>query len=93
MVVKFAKAFGIKCTVFSTTIGKKKEALEVLGADDFVLSTDVQAMKERAGTLDFMIDTVAVPKDHDFFMELLRVDGLLVTVGLPSEGLFIEVET
>lgn len=92
MVVKFAKALGAKCTVISTTPSKRKEALGKLGADDFVLSTDMNAMKEREGTLDFIIDTVSVPKDLDFFMQLLRVDGLLVTVGLPSEGLCIEVK-
>lgn len=91
MVVKFAKAFGAKCTVISTTPDKKKEALEVFGAHDFVVSTDTRAMEEREGTLDFIIDTVSVPKDLDFFMKMLRVEGILVTVGLPSEGLSIEL--
>jgi len=45
MAVLFGKAFGLKVTVFSTSISKKEEALTVLGADNFVLSSDEQQMK------------------------------------------------
>ena len=48
MAVKFAKAFGLKVTVFSTSPGKEREARDVLGADDFILSTDKEKMKVRA---------------------------------------------
>ena len=36
--VKFAKAMGVKVTVISTSPNKKKEALEHLGADSFLVS-------------------------------------------------------
>ena len=38
--VKFAKAFGAKVTVISTSPSKKDEALEHLGADSFLVSRD-----------------------------------------------------
>ena len=38
--VKFAKAFGAKVTVISTSLSKKDEALEHLGADSFLVSRD-----------------------------------------------------
>ena len=38
MAVKFAKAFGAKVTVISTSPNKKKEAIERLGADSFLVS-------------------------------------------------------
>lgn len=38
--VKFAKAFGAKVTVISTSPSKKTEALEHLGADSFLNSRD-----------------------------------------------------
>ena len=38
--VKFAKAMGAKITVISTSPNKKTEALEHLGADSFLVSTD-----------------------------------------------------
>jgi hypothetical protein len=45
MGVKFLKSFGVTTTVISTSPNKKQEALEVLGADNFVLSDDVQGMQ------------------------------------------------
>lgn len=44
MAVKFGKAFGLKVTVFSTSESKKEEALNILKADKFVLSSDKQQM-------------------------------------------------
>ncbi|MED6195824.1 8-hydroxygeraniol dehydrogenase [Stylosanthes scabra] len=43
--VKFAKAFGCKVTVISTSPNKKKEAIESLGADSFLVSRDQDQMK------------------------------------------------
>jgi len=45
--VKFAKAFNIKVTVISTSPNKKKEALERLGADAFLISNDQQQMQVK----------------------------------------------
>jgi len=46
MAIKFGKAFGMKLTVFSTSPNKEKEALEVLQADQFIVSKDLEQMKE-----------------------------------------------
>lgn len=43
--VKFAKAFGARVTVISTSPSKKDEALSRLGADNFLISTDEDEMK------------------------------------------------
>lgn len=43
--VKFAKAFGTKVTVISTSLGKKKEAIEHLGVDEFIVSKDPEQMQ------------------------------------------------
>ncbi len=48
--VKFAKAFGMKVTVFSTTPHKEKEAWELLGADEFIISKDLDRMKVMTNT-------------------------------------------
>jgi D-arabinose 1-dehydrogenase-like Zn-dependent alcohol dehydrogenase len=45
LAVKFAKAFGVKVTVISTSISKKDEALEHLGADSFLLSRDQEQVQ------------------------------------------------
>lgn len=44
LAVKFGKAFGLNVTVFSTSISKREEALKLLGADNFVVSSDEQQM-------------------------------------------------
>ena len=43
--VKFAKAMGVKVTVISTSPNKKKEALDHLGADSFLVSKDQDQMQ------------------------------------------------
>jgi cinnamyl-alcohol dehydrogenase len=45
MAVKFGKAFGLNVTVLSTSLSKKEEALSLLGADRFVVSSDQEEMK------------------------------------------------
>lgn len=47
LAVKFGKAFGLRVTVFSTSDGKKDEAVNVLGADDYVNTTDPEQFKVR----------------------------------------------
>lgn len=42
---KFAKAFGMHVTIFSTSPSKEKEARLLLGADDFVVTKDASAMQ------------------------------------------------
>jgi cinnamyl-alcohol dehydrogenase len=43
--VKFAKAMGVKVTVISTSPNKKQEAVENLGADSFLVSSDQDQMQ------------------------------------------------
>ena len=45
MAVKFGKAFGLKVTVFSTSESKREEAISLLGADNFIMSSDTQQME------------------------------------------------
>lgn len=44
MAVKFGKAFGLRVTVLSSSISKKEEALNLLGADNFVVSSNQEEM-------------------------------------------------
>ncbi|KAL5551198.1 hypothetical protein UlMin_001374 [Ulmus minor] len=85
MAVKFGKAFGLNVTVFSTSSSKKEEALTLLGADNFVISSDQEQMKALANSLDFIIDTASGDHAFDPYMSLLKTYGVLVLVGFPSE--------
>jgi len=88
MAVKFGKAFGLNVTVISTSISKKEEALNLLGADKFVLSSDPDQMKSLAKSLDFIVDSASGDHPFDPYMSLLKVAGVYVLVGFPSEVKF-----
>ncbi|KAH9623235.1 hypothetical protein KSS87_006523 [Heliosperma pusillum] len=85
MAVLFGKAFGLKVTVFSTSLSKKDEALSVLGADNFVLSSDEHQMKALANSLDFLVDTASGDHPIEPYMWLLKTLGAYALVGFPSE--------
>lgn len=85
MAVKFGKAFGLNVTVLSTSASKKDEALSILGADKFLLSSDKQQIEASSKTLDFIIDTASGDHPIDLYMPLLKTSGVFVIVGFPSE--------
>ncbi|GMH08845.1 hypothetical protein Nepgr_010685 [Nepenthes gracilis] len=88
MTVKFGKAFGLEVTVLSTTMSKKDEALTLLGADRFVLSSDEQQMNAIAKSLDFIIDTASTDHSLDPYLKLLKTTGVIVIVAAPGEMKF-----
>ncbi|KAL2503928.1 Cinnamyl alcohol dehydrogenase 7 [Abeliophyllum distichum] len=89
--VKFAKAFGSKVTVISTSSKKKKEAIEKLGADSFLVSGNEEEMQGAAGTLDGIIDTVSAVHPLVPLISLLKIDGKLIMVGAPEKPLELPV--
>ncbi|GMY24002.1 probable mannitol dehydrogenase isoform X2 [Fagus crenata] len=89
--VKFAKAMGVKVTVISTSPSKKKEALEHLGADSFLVSKDQDQMQAAQGTLDGIIDTVSAQHPLLPLIGLLKKQGKLVMVGAPVTPLEIPI--
>lgn len=81
--VKIAHALGAHVTVFTTSEGKVQDALS-LGADEVVVSKRTKEMRQRSSTMDFILNTVAVPHSLDPFVELLNRDGTMCCVGLPA---------
>nr|ALW82982.1 vomilenine reductase 2 [Rauvolfia tetraphylla] len=81
LAVKFAKAFGVKVTVISTSSIKKGEAINDLGADAFLVSTDAKQMQAGSGTLDGILDTVPVVHPIEPLLGLLKNHTKLVLVG------------
>jgi uncharacterized zinc-type alcohol dehydrogenase-like protein len=90
MGVKFARALGAHVVVLTTSPSKIDDALR-LGAHEAVLSTDEAQMKARAGTLDFILDTVSADHNIPQLLSLLRPEGNLCMVGAPSKPLSIPV--
>ncbi|KAG5067821.1 hypothetical protein AAZX31_01G020900 [Glycine max] len=91
MAVKFAKAFGAKVTVISTSPNKKEEAIQNLGADSFLISRDQDQMQAAMGTLDGIIDTVSAVHPLLPLIGLLKSHGKLVMVGAPEKPLELPV--
>ena len=83
MGVKLARALEAHVVAFTTSPAKGKEALK-LGADEVVVSTNAADMSQRAGTCDFILDTVSASHDLDTYVKLLKRDGTLTLVGAPA---------
>src|SRR5436190_14904891 len=83
MAVKFASAFGAKVTVLSGSPSKQRDAKR-MGAADFALTRNAEKMKTLSNHFDFIIDTVSAGHDLDFYLGLLRTNGVMICVGLPS---------
>ncbi|GBG32856.1 Cinnamyl alcohol dehydrogenase 7 [Hondaea fermentalgiana] len=86
MAVKFGVAFGAKVVVLSRGTAKKEDALRI-GADQYVDSTDEEAMKKIKGSLNMLCDTICAQHDMSQFLSLLGKDGKLVLVGASPEPL------
>ena len=84
MAVKFAHAFGAEVALFTTSPGKTADAKR-LGADEVVISKDEDAMKARAKSFDFILDTVSAKHNLDSYLELLKRDGVMCLLGVPPE--------
>ncbi|XP_047333193.1 cinnamyl alcohol dehydrogenase 1 [Impatiens glandulifera] len=82
MGVKIAKAMGHHVTVISSSDRKKEEAMEHLGADEYLVSSDVTRMQEAVDSLDYIIDTIPVFHPLEPYLSLLKLDGKLILMGV-----------
>jgi alcohol dehydrogenase (NADP+) len=82
--VKFARALGAHVVAFTTSAGKAADAL-ALGAHEVVLSRDENQMAAQANRFDFLLDTVSVGYPMTPFVQALRLNGTLCSVGLPAQ--------
>lgn len=88
MGVKFARAFGARVVVFTTSPKKKEDALR-LGADEVIISTNAEEMKQHAGSFDFILDTIAAEHDINAYLNMLGREGNLTLVGAPEKPLAV----
>jgi uncharacterized zinc-type alcohol dehydrogenase-like protein len=88
LAIQFARAFGAEVTAFSTTAAKEEEA-RALGAHHFVNSRESKALKEVAGTQDFILTTVNADQDWGVFIQALRPTGTLCFVGVPPSPISV----
>ena len=88
MGVKFARAFGAHVVVFTTSPGKKEDALR-LGAHEVIISTNAEEMQRHAGTFAFILDTIAAEHDINAYINMLGRDGNITLVGAPERPLAV----
>ena len=86
MGVKLAHAMGAHVVVFTTSPGKKEDALR-LGADEVVISKDANEMAKHAGSFNFILDAVAAQHDINAYINMLARDGNITLVGAPEKPL------
>jgi alcohol dehydrogenase (NADP+) len=88
--VKLAKAFGAHVVVFTTSANKVEDALR-LGADEVVNSKNADEMNKHLNSFHFILDTVSAKHDINAYLLLLKRDGNLTQVGIPTEPLSLNV--
>lgn len=84
MGVKLASAMGAETTVLSQSL-KKQEDAKRFGAQYFYATSDSNTFKKLQGYFDLIINTVSDGIDWNKYLNLLRVDGTMVNVGVPEK--------
>jgi len=87
--IQFAKTFGAEVTALSTSKDKEKEALD-MGADHFVNTRDLGALKGIAGSFDFLLSTVSADQDWQALVNSLRPKGTMCVVGVPPSPITLQ---
>jgi len=90
LALQFANAWGCEVTAFTSSEGKKKEALD-LGAHHAIDSRDPEAVEAAAGRFDLILSTVNVKLDWNAYVAALRPKGRLHFVGATLELLDLGV--
>ena len=88
MGVKIAAAMGADVTLISHSPNKEDDGYR-LGASSFLLSSDRDAMRAAANSMNLIINTASAVTRLDPYMRLLAIDGTMVSVGLPTEAFTI----
>lgn len=92
MGVKFARAMGAEVTVFSHSPAKESDALR-MGAHHFVPTNDISILKPLSKSFDLILNTISAELDIEKYLELLKLDGTLVVIGLPGKPYSVKVGT
>lgn len=90
LALRFLNAWGCDVTAFTSSLSKQDEAKR-LGAHKVVASTDSDALKAIAGTLDFLLITANANLDWTAMLATLRGKGRLHFVGIVPDAIPVHV--
>ena len=82
--VKLAAAMGAEVTVLSQSLSKQEDGLR-FGAKDYYATSERSTFKELAARFDFILNTVSANLDLGAYLSLLRPNGVMVSVGVPTK--------
>ncbi|MBF0571418.1 MAG: NAD(P)-dependent alcohol dehydrogenase [Candidatus Omnitrophica bacterium] len=85
MAVKIAHAMKAEVTVLTRTLDKKDDAKR-LGADCVYETRDPKTFENLLRHFDLIINTVSVKLDWGQYLGLLKRDGTMVLLGVPSDA-------
>ena len=84
MAVKLGAAMGAEVTVLSHSMRKESDAIR-MGAKNFAATSNPATFENLANTFDLIINTVSAESDLNTYLQLLKRDGSMVLVGVPSQ--------
>jgi len=89
MGVKIAHALGAEVIVLSQSLKKQGDARR-LGADALYATSDEATFTKLAKHFDLIVNTVSTGLDWGKYLGLVKVDGAMVVVGVPSEPISLQ---
>lgn len=92
MGVKFAVAMGADTTVFSHSPEKEADAKR-MGAHNFVSTKEIKNLQALEKKFDLLLNTVSADLDLEPYLQMLKLDGTLVVIGLPGKPYSIHAGT
>ena len=92
MGVKFAVAMGAQTTVFSHSPAKEIDA-KAMGAHHFVSTKEIGNLNKLEKQYDLLLNTVSADLDLEPYLQMLKLDGTLVVIGLPGKPYSVNAGT
>lgn len=92
MGVKFAAAMGANVTVLSHSPAKEADARN-MGAHAFIATNDDSVFGKHAKSFDVILNTVSAEVNIDQYLNMLKLDGTLVVIGLPGKPYAVNAGT
>ncbi len=86
MGVKIGSAMGADITVLSQSLSKKEDGLK-LGAKEYYATSDASTFEKLAGAFDLILCTVSAEIDWNAYLNLLKVNGTMVLLGVPEHAI------
>ena len=86
MGVKLAHALGAEVSVLSQSLKKQADGKR-LGADHYYATSHPETFTKLAKHFDLVINTISAHIDWKAYLDLLKVDGTMVIVGLPEKDI------